>query len=212
MSIVANKDTYVVIQGGAAGVNAARRMAEFCYLVKRQLNVVAFVYPPDAGKTNEIQYGSGLIQIPIYRTVANATAAHPQINTTLVYIGADRACAAGMEALNDPNIQVVSMITEGVPEKDAKLLGHHARKLGLDIGSEAALQRYQSWRRFDNALFTASFDALNRLFSNDIAPIAAVRRFGLDIVDSIAPLKRFFMRQAGGEGGDAPKLMQGLSI
>ena len=130
MSIVANKDTSVVIQGGAAGVNAARRMAEFCYLVKRQLNVAAFVYPPDAGKTNEIQYGSGLIQVPIYRTVAAATAAHPQINTSLVYIGADRACAAGMEALNDPKIQVVSMITEGVPEKDAKLLGSHARKLG----------------------------------------------------------------------------------
>jgi 2-octaprenyl-6-methoxyphenol hydroxylase len=84
-----------------------------------------------------------------------------------------------------------------------------ARRLGLDIGSEAVLARYQSWRRFDNALFTASFDALNRLFSNDIAPIAAARRFGLDLVDSIAPLKRFFMRQAGGDGGDVPKLMRG---
>ena len=50
MSILANKDTRVVIQGGAAGVNAARRMAEFCYLIKRPLNVEAFVYPPDAGK------------------------------------------------------------------------------------------------------------------------------------------------------------------
>jgi 2-octaprenyl-6-methoxyphenol hydroxylase len=72
--------------------------------------------------------------------------------------------------------------------------------------------RYQSWRRFDNALFTASFDALNRLFSNDIAPIAAARRFGLDVVDSIAPLKRFFMRQAGGEGSDAPRLMRGEAV
>ena len=27
MSILADKDTYVVIQGGVAGVNAARRMA-----------------------------------------------------------------------------------------------------------------------------------------------------------------------------------------
>ena len=45
MSILANKDTRVVIQGGQAGVNAARRMAEFCYLIKRPLNVEAFVYP-----------------------------------------------------------------------------------------------------------------------------------------------------------------------
>jgi ATP-citrate lyase alpha-subunit len=44
MSILANKDTYVVIQGGVAGVNAARRMAEFCYMIKRSLNVLGFVY------------------------------------------------------------------------------------------------------------------------------------------------------------------------
>ena len=43
MSILANKDTRVVIQGGQAGVNAARRMAEFCYLIKRPLNVEAFI-------------------------------------------------------------------------------------------------------------------------------------------------------------------------
>ena len=35
-----------------------------------------------------------------------------------------------MEALDDAKIQTVSMITEGVPEKDSKLLGKHARKLG----------------------------------------------------------------------------------
>ncbi len=84
-----------------------------------------------------------------------------------------------------------------------------ARSLGLDIGSESALARYQTWRRFDNALFTASFDALNRLFSNDIAPLAAIRRAGLDIVDSIAPLKRFFMQQASDGTGALPKLMRG---
>lgn len=130
MSILANKDTRVVIQGGQAGVNAARRMAEFCYLIKRPLNVEAFVYPPDAGKTNEIPYGSGLIAIPVYKTVAEATKNHPSINTSLVYIGADRAMKAGMEALDDSHIKLVSMITEGVPEKDAKILGAHARKLG----------------------------------------------------------------------------------
>src|SRR5574339_458929 len=130
MSILANKDTRVVIQGGQAGVNAARRMAEFCYLIKRQLNVEAFVYPPDAGKTNEIPYGSGLLAIPIYRTVADATKHHPQINTSLVYIGADRAMAAGLEAINNEKIQLVSMITEGVPEKDAKILARQATKLG----------------------------------------------------------------------------------
>ena len=119
--------------GGTAGVNAARRMAEFCYMIKRPLNVFAFVYPPDAGKTNEILYGTDLVMIPVYKTVAEATASHPQINTSLVYIGADRAYAASMEALNDPHIKMVSMITEGVPEKDAKLLGAACPQAGEDI-------------------------------------------------------------------------------
>lgn len=130
MSILATKDTHVVIQGGVAGVNAARRMAEFRYMIKQPLNVSAFVYPPDAGNTNEIVYGNTLETIPIYKTIAEATAAHPEINTSLVYIGADRAYTGAMEALNDSHIKTVSMITEGVPEKDAKLLGKHARKLG----------------------------------------------------------------------------------
>ena len=133
MSILATKDTHVVIQGGVAGVNAARRMAEFRYMIKQPLNVSAFVYPPDAGKTNEIVCGTELVPIPIYKTVAEATANHPEINTSLVYIGANRAYEGTMDALNDPNIHTVSMITEGVPEKDAKLLGKHARKLGKNI-------------------------------------------------------------------------------
>ena len=130
MSILATKDTHVVIQGGVAGVNAARRMAEFRYMIKQPLNISAFVYPPDAGKTNEVVCGTELVAIPIYKTVAEATANHPEINTSLVYIGANRAYEGAMDALNDPKIQTVSMITEGVPEKDAKLLGKHARKLG----------------------------------------------------------------------------------
>ena len=130
MSILATKDTHVVIQGGAAGVNAARRMAEFRYMIKQPLNVSAFVYPPDAGKTNEVICGTELVTIPVYKTIAEATANHPEINTSLVYIGADRAYAGAMEALDDSRIQTVSMITEGVPEKDSKLLGKHARKLG----------------------------------------------------------------------------------
>src|SRR5207253_5306770 len=114
MSILANKDTRVVIQGGAAGLNAARRMAEFCYMIKRPLNVDAFVYPPDSGKTNEVPYGSGLMTVPVYKSVVEATASLLQINTSLVYIGVDRAYASGMEVLNSPTIQLVSWITEGV--------------------------------------------------------------------------------------------------
>jgi 2-octaprenyl-6-methoxyphenol hydroxylase len=84
-----------------------------------------------------------------------------------------------------------------------------AKRLGLDIGSEAVLARYQSWRRFDNVVLAASTDILNRLFSNSFTPLALARRFGLDLVDSIPPLKKLFMRHAGGAVGELPRLLKG---
>ena len=87
-----------------------------------------------------------------------------------------------------------------------------AKRLGLDIGSPSVLARYQGWRRFDNVVLAASTDMLNRLFSNSFAPLAVARRFGLDLVDSIPPLKKLFMRHAGGAVGDLPKLLKGETL
>ena len=84
-----------------------------------------------------------------------------------------------------------------------------ARRLGLDVGDAAVLERYQRWRRFDNTLMLAATDALNRLFSNDIAPLRLVRDVGLAVVDQLGPLKRVFMRQAMGLTGELPRLMRG---
>ena len=139
MSIVATKETRVVIQGGPAGVNAARRMAEFSHLIKQPFIVSAFVFPPDAGKTVELPYGSQLISAPVYKTITEATKKHPEINTSLVYVGPDRAYAAALEALNDEHIRLVSMITEGVPEKDSKLLTKAARDRGKLFNGPSAI-------------------------------------------------------------------------
>ena len=88
-----------------------------------------------------------------------------------------------------------------------------ADRLGLDIGSLAVLERYQSWRRFDTFRMGVTTDVLNRLFSNDITPIRALRDFGLGIVDRLPSVKSFFIRQASGLGGQSePKLLGGLPI
>jgi ATP-citrate lyase alpha-subunit len=139
MSIVADRNTRVLIQGGPAGVNAARRMAEYCYLIQAPLNVLAFVFPPDAGKTAEVPFGSSHLQIPIYKTVAEATKTHPEINTSLIYVGPDRAYGAALEAVKDSHVHFVSMITEGMPEKDTKLLTQQAKSLGKIFNGPSAI-------------------------------------------------------------------------
>ena len=96
--------------------------------------------------------------------------------------------------------------------KDAAALAEvllDAARLGRDIGALDTLKRYERWRRFDSVVMGGTMDALNRLFSNDIAPIRHLRDLGLGIVDSIAPARKFFMRHAGGDVGKLPKLMKG---
>lgn len=87
-----------------------------------------------------------------------------------------------------------------------------AARLGQDIGALDGLRRYERWRRFDSFTLAASTDALNRLFSNDIAPLRQVRDLGLGVVDAIGPLRRFFMRHAGGDIGKLPRLLKGEPI
>ncbi|HTT83182.1 MAG TPA: FAD-dependent monooxygenase [Rhizomicrobium sp.] len=84
-----------------------------------------------------------------------------------------------------------------------------AARLGLDFGTLDVLRRYERWRRFDSFALAAATDALNRLFSNDIGPLRFARDMGLGIVDGIGPLRRFFMRHAGGDIGKLPRLLRG---
>lgn len=87
-----------------------------------------------------------------------------------------------------------------------------ARRLGLDIGAADVLARYERWRRFDALVLGAVTDGLNRLFSNDLAPVKLARDLGLAAVDKLPPLKRLFMRHAMGTLGDLPRLLQGAPL
>jgi 2-octaprenyl-6-methoxyphenol hydroxylase len=84
-----------------------------------------------------------------------------------------------------------------------------AARLGLDYGRLDVLKRYERWRRFDSFALAAVTDSLNHLFSNDFAPLRLARDLGLGAVDRIAPLRRFFMRHAGGDLGTLPRLLKG---
>ena len=87
-----------------------------------------------------------------------------------------------------------------------------ARRLGLDVGAERVLERYQRWRRFDNLVLLAVTDSLNRLFSNEIPPVRLARDLGLAAVNRVPPLKRLLMRHAGGTLGKLPRLLQGQPL
>jgi 2-octaprenyl-6-methoxyphenol hydroxylase len=96
--------------------------------------------------------------------------------------------------------------------KDAAALAEtvlDAARLGLDYGRLDVLKRYERWRRFDSFVLAAVTDSLNRLFTNDLAPLKFARVVGMGVVDGIPPLRRFFMRHAGGDIGVLPRLLRG---
>jgi 2-octaprenyl-6-methoxyphenol hydroxylase len=90
----------------------------------------------------------------------------------------------------------------------AEIIVESAR-LGLDIGGATQLERYERWRRFDSAFSAAVMDGLNRLFSNDSAPLRVLRDLGLGLIDRAPGVKRFLVREAAGATGNVPRLLRG---
>ena len=87
-----------------------------------------------------------------------------------------------------------------------------AVKLGQDWGGAAVLERYARWRRFDTALVAVATDGLNRLFSNDNEVLRVIRDLGTRAVGSLGALRSLFMREAAGETGRLPRLLQGETV
>lgn len=130
--------------------------------------------------------------------------AHRYIDNRLVLIG---DAAHGMHPIAGQGLNLgwrgAAALTEVI---------YDAQKLGLDYGLETILEDYERWRRFDNTLMLGMTDGLNRLFSNDIAPLKFIRDAGLALVNQMPPLKKIFMSSASGLSGDVPKLMRGEQL
>ena len=87
-----------------------------------------------------------------------------------------------------------------------------AARLGEDWGSEVVLERYARWRRFDSATLAVATDLFARVFSNDDPVLRLARGAGLALVNRIKPARRFFMRDAGADLGETPRLLQGETL
>ena len=87
-----------------------------------------------------------------------------------------------------------------------------AARLGLDIGGPDVLERYQRWRRFDTLAMGVATDGLNRLFGLRSDAVRLARDVGLGLVERLPALKGFFIRDAAGIGGRAPRLLRGEAL
>ncbi|HEX2802946.1 MAG TPA: FAD-dependent monooxygenase [Sphingomicrobium sp.] len=93
----------------------------------------------------------------------------------------------------------------------AQVLVEGAR-LGLDLGDKQLLDRYQRWRSLDSLMVGIATDSLTRIYGVPGRSASAVRRFGMGLIDRIAPIKDRLMNEARGTSGDLPLLLRGLPI
>ena len=71
---------------------------------------------------------------------------------------------------------------------------------GQDMGKQMSLEVYNAERYAANHQLLGVVDKLHKLYSVQSGPLVALRSWGLQAVDKMAPLKEFLMRQAAGSG------------
>ena len=93
----------------------------------------------------------------------------------------------------------------------AEVLVEGAR-LGLDLGDQQLLDRYQRWRSLDALSVAFATDSLTRIYCVPGKTASAIRRFGMGLVGRISPLRNKLMSEARGTSGELPLLLRGLPI
>jgi len=85
-------------------------------------------------------------------------------------------------------------------------------RLGLDLGDRQLLDRYQRWRSLDTLMVAMATDGLTRIYGIPGRTASAIRRFGMSLIDRVAPVKDRLMAEARGTSGELPLLLRGLPI
>ncbi|MEA3459747.1 MAG: ATP citrate synthase, partial [Chloroflexota bacterium] len=110
-----------------------QRMLDFDYICRREKPSVAAIVNPARAGLHKAFFGTEEILIPMYRTVAQAAAEHPEADVMVNFASFRSAFPTTMEALDQPTIRTVAVIAEGVPERKARVMAATAQKLGKVI-------------------------------------------------------------------------------
>jgi succinyl-CoA synthetase alpha subunit len=120
MAIIATERTRVVVQGltGSEAQFRALRMMEY------GTKILAGVTP---GKGRVEVHG-----IPVYDTMEEALKAHPEINASVVMVGAAYALDPVLEAI-DAAIENIIVLAEGIPVHDAMIIRETSKRMGVRV-------------------------------------------------------------------------------
>ena len=132
MNSLFNKDTQAIFWNN--NKSAIQRMLDYDYVIQRKTpSVAAIVAPTSSNKFEKFFYGPDEIMVPVYKTTAEASAAHSNADVLLNFASFRTAYDVTMEALDLAKFRVIMITAEGIPERMARVMNHRARKEGVTI-------------------------------------------------------------------------------
>ncbi len=99
-----------------------QRMLDFDYLSGRNIPSVAAIIHPGRSGFHKAFFGGREILIPLYGTIDEAVQKHPNVDSITNFASFRSSYAASKEALETQTIKVVTIVAEGIPERQMKEL------------------------------------------------------------------------------------------
>lgn len=135
-----NRPDYILFDENTKAViynyqqNAIQRMVDYDYICQRKTpSVAAIVNPTTEITSHKCFWGSKEIAIPIYTSLDECFKKHPDIDVMVNFASMRSTFPSTMEALDYPQIKVIALIAEGVPERRTKMIIAKAREKGVTI-------------------------------------------------------------------------------
>jgi ATP citrate (pro-S)-lyase len=126
------KSTKAIVWGQQ--LKAIQGMLDFDFVCGReQPSVVASTYPYTGDNKQKYYFGQKEILLPAYQSLENAFKKHPEATVMVTFASLRSVYETVLEALNFPQLQVIAIIAEGVPENQTRKLIRVANEKGITI-------------------------------------------------------------------------------
>jgi len=141
----------------------------------------------------------------------------PRASFPLRLIHADQYVRPRLALIGDAAHTIHPLAGQGVNLglSDAAVLAElliEAAQQGTDIAAFKLLRRYERRRKGDNLAMVAALEGIKHLFGSQLVPLRWLRNSGLQLTNTLTPVKNIIMRRAMGIAGDLPRLARGIAL
>eukprot|EP00050_Salpingoeca_kvevrii_P006445 m.289422 g.289422 ORF g.289422 m.289422 type:complete len:1078 (+) comp12131_c0_seq1:124-3357(+) len=113
---------------------AVQGMLDFDFCCGRDTpSVAGMIYPFSGNHSQKFYWGTKEILIPVYKEMAEAMSSNPDVDVLINFASFRSAFDSTIETLQYPQIRVIAIIAEGIPENLTRIANKKASEAGVTI-------------------------------------------------------------------------------